>query len=100
MSTDLRRAFSPRLEIDEMEPSRYGATSHSTEGALFHGYRGGAAHAMASRLERRPCACGGWVTADPDAPGAGVALHNSIGRHVAWRAAHGFDLPIATAATS
>lgn len=94
MSTFPQRPFgavSPRLANDELDPRRYGATSHSTESSLFHAYRAGD---VTSNLERRPCACGGYVTADPDSPGDAVALHNTTGRHLAWRAAQGFDLPI------
>lgn len=54
------------------------------EAALLHGYsrtRG----ADDTRVEERPCACGGVVRADPAAPARGVVQHNSTGRHKAWR---------------
>ena len=95
MSTDLQRRFgaiSPRLANDELDPRRYGATSHSTESALFAGYRSAADQDPRTVMVR--CACGGYVTAEPDAPAKGVALHNTTGRHAAWRAAHGYDLDI------
>lgn len=43
------------------------------------------------RLETRPCACGGTVTADPNAPAKGVAAHQFTGRHKAWRSANGLE---------
>lgn len=86
MSTVLRR---PDGSLD---PDQYGATSHSTESALFTGYAGvGDADPV---VEQRPCVCGGLVTANPDAPAKAVAQHNSTGRHLAWRAAMGYDLPV------
>jgi hypothetical protein len=79
MSTVRVRRLDGQLDADH-----YGATSHSTESALFTGYaRIGQAD---PRVETRPCVCGGFVTADPDAPAKGVAQHNSTGRHIAWQA--------------
>lgn len=48
------------------------------ETALFAGYQ-------ATPLERRPCVCGGTVTADPLAPARGVAAHQFTSRHRGWR---------------
>lgn len=59
------------------------AAPASSEDLLMRGYRN---TDPAGGLETRPCACGGIVTADPDAPGRGVAAHQFTGRHKAWRA--------------
>jgi hypothetical protein len=37
-------------------------------------------------LQRRQCACGGFVIADPISPAKGVAAHQFTSRHRAWRA--------------
>ncbi|MBV9484597.1 MAG: hypothetical protein JO246_00915 [Frankiaceae bacterium] len=65
----------------------------ATEQALFHGYSR-TTGADDRRVETRGCACGGRVIADPAAPAKGVSLHNTTGRHKAWREAHGYDLDI------
>jgi hypothetical protein len=57
----------------------------SAEAALFYGY---SAAAPITSIQERPCACGGRVKANPMFPGAGVALHQTTGRHKAWREAN------------
>lgn len=57
--------------------------SIASEADLFHGYS-----RVTSGLVTLPCACGGNVTADPDAPARGVAAHQFTGRHKAWRSAN------------
>lgn len=64
-------------------------STRSTEPELLHGYSGLAE----SRLQTLPCACGGYVTADPERPAPGVAAHQFTGRHKAWRSARGDDDP-------
>lgn len=39
----------------------------------------------ARRMERRPCVCQGYVTADPLDPTPGVRTHNATLQHEAWR---------------
>ena len=40
-------------------------------------------------IEGRPCACGGFVWADPDDPEEGVKAHNATLAHMAWIEAEG-----------
>ena len=56
----------------------------AAEAALFQGYSR-SQELDVSRIEARPCVCGGLVRADPAAPAKGVAQHNASPRHRAWR---------------
>jgi hypothetical protein len=60
---------------------RASASAASPRG--LHTYR---ARPPIGTVEDRPCACGGIVTANPEAPAYGVQAHNYTGRHKAWRA--------------
>jgi hypothetical protein len=60
------------------------------EAALLQGYSR-TQGADDTRVESRPCACGGVVRADPAAPGRGVAQHNASPRHKAWRANRDYE---------
>lgn len=68
--------------VDLSPAARASGAGLATEQALFHAYR-----RVDDGVETRPCACGGMVHAEPDAPARGVQAHNFTGRHKAWRAA-------------
>lgn len=74
-----------RVDLSAPEVSASVVRSVSEE-ALFKGYSG-----AESVLVTLPCACGGDVTADPNAPARGVAAHQFTGRHKAWRSVQDFD---------
>lgn len=67
-----------------------GRTSSISEGELMHGYQYDPAvlalKAAGPRMERRPCACRGIVTAEVNDPMPGVQTHNATTHHLAWRA--------------
>lgn len=70
----------------DLSPTHQGASvapAHP-EATLFHAYRG-----VGNGIETRPCVCGGYVHADPNTAGRGVAAHNHTSRHKAWRSANG-----------
>jgi len=62
--------------------------SAASESALFYAYRNDpAVLALRARsaVVRRPCACQGYVEADPSDPQPGVQLHNETRQHARWR---------------
>ena len=70
--------------VDMSVPGHGASAVHSSsEAELILAY----ASTAASRLETRPCVCGGAVTADRERPSLGVAAHQFTSRHIAWREA-------------
>lgn len=43
----------------------------------------------APRTRALPCACGGWIVADPADAGAALRAHHLTLKHVAWREIEG-----------
>lgn len=81
--TGLGRPTATVSRVDVSPARRASAVPASSEDRLFAGYS-----RAESALVTLPCACGGDVTADPDAPSRGVAAHQFTGRHKAWREAN------------
>lgn len=59
----------------------------TSERALFDAYRNDPAvlALRSGRKEKRPCACRGYIVADPEAPGDDVRRHNDGLLHRIWR---------------
>lgn len=66
----------------DVSPTYHGASAVPAhpETTLFHAYR-----RSGDGVQTQRCVCGGYVHADPAAPGKGVAAHNHTARHKAWR---------------
>jgi hypothetical protein len=59
-----------------------------SESDLFDSYRldpAVLAIKLAERREKRPCACRGYVEADPIDPAPGVREHQNTREHARWR---------------
>jgi hypothetical protein len=72
-----------RVDLSSTHHGASAVPATNREAVLFHAYR--------HILETVDCACGGTVTADPEAPAKGVQAHNYTGRHKAWRSNREID---------
>lgn len=71
-------ATDPAVLQLQRTPERGRAT---TEADLVRAYSG----TPAARTVRKPCACRGWIEADPWAPAPGVSEHQATALHQVWR---------------